>query len=240
MANCIIHPIAHSEFEFYKSEMTYRFNYGQKMNLTVYTWYIEGAGERILVDAGSDSSLFTKRGVVVKDIQTLESGLGKLGITTDDIDLVILTQVHFDHVAEAYKFPRARLLVQKDEIDTARNPHPYLVPAYPKQCLEGLNFEVIDGDTQVCDGVSVIKTPGHTPGGQSVRVETAQGIAVIPGFCCIKENFQPPASFPLPVIPPGIHYDVLKAYDSTIKVKEMADIILPLHEPEFRDKISIP
>ena len=241
MTKRTIHPIAHFECPFHKAEMTYRLNYGKEMTIVGYVWYIDGAKETILVDAGADIDYFINvKGVQAREIQTIDDGLGRLGVTPEDIDLVILTQLHFDHVAQARKFPKARFLIQRDELESARNPHPYLVLAYPRQFFDGLNFEVIDGDTQVCDGVSVVKTPGHTPGGQSVCVETNQGVAVIPGFCCIKENFEPPASFPLPVIPPGIHTNVLQAYESTLMVKQMADIILPLHEPAFRDKGAIP
>ena len=42
------------------------------------------------------------------------------------------------------------------------------------------------------------------------------------------------------VIPPGTHVNAYEAYDILVKVKEMADILLPLHEPAFADGKSIP
>ena len=42
------------------------------------------------------------------------------------------------------------------------------------------------------------------------------------------------------VIPPGTHVDVYQAYDLMQKVKAMADIVLPLHEPSFAAVATIP
>jgi len=51
MVNCIIHPIPLVEMESDKSLMTYRLNFGEIIKPITYVWYIEGAKERILVDA---------------------------------------------------------------------------------------------------------------------------------------------------------------------------------------------
>ena len=42
------------------------------------------------------------------------------------------------------------------------------------------------------------------------------------------------------VIPPGTHVDVYEAYDIMIKVKEMADLLIPLHEPKFARIETLP
>jgi len=239
MADCIIHPIPLFEGKRYLSHWSYLANSGQQVNTVQYVWYIEGSKETIVVDAGSNNKYAARLGYSYREIQTLDSALGKLGLRPDDIELVILTHLHYDHVAQATRFPRARFLVQKDELEFARNPHPVFALAYPQTFLDGLNFEIIDGDSRVCDEISVIKTPGHTPGGQSVRIETAQGTAVIPGLCTMRENFEP-VNKTVPVITPGIHTNPLDAYDSVLRIKEMADIIVPLHDPENRHKTAIP
>lgn len=239
MANCVIHPIPLFEGKRYKSHWTYLINSGQQINTVQYVWYIEGTKEAILVDAGSNSGYAAKLGYSYQEIQTLDSGLGKLGLSPGDIDLVILTHLHYDHVAQASRLPKVRFLVQRDELEFARSPHPVFALAYPKAFFDGLNFEVIDGDTRVCEEVSVLKTPGHTPGGQSVSIKTAQGIAIISGLCTIRENFEP-INKTAPVITPGIHTNPLDAYDSLLRIKEMADIVVPLHDPEYLQKTGIP
>ena len=50
------------------------------------------------------------------------------------------------------------------------------------------------------------------------------------------ENFFPPKEIKgmeMDVIPPGTHVNVYEAYDIMLKIKDRADILLPLHEPKF-------
>ena len=148
--------------------------------------------------------------------------------------------MHEDHVQLARKYPKAKFIVQKAELEMARNPHPVQQFTYLKDPFNDVNFEVIEGDQKVVDGVSVILTPGHCAGGQSVVVETSKGKAVITGFCCIRRNFEPPEGIVTPVIVPGILLDAVQAYDSMLKVREIADIIIPLHEKEFLEVDRIP
>ena len=60
MANCIIHPIPLCQAEDYKSAVTYLTNFGQRDTRAEYVWYIEGAREKILVDAGDSLEFHTK------------------------------------------------------------------------------------------------------------------------------------------------------------------------------------
>jgi len=243
MGHCVIHPIPTFEAWIDKSLMTYRMNFGQTISNIGYAWYIEGLKEKVLIDAGvSVYYLTTVRGMQAREIQTVGSGLAKLGLSYADIDLIIFTHLHHDHVAEAKRFPKARFLVQKEELEFANKPHPSYAPSYHKEFFGGLNFEVLNGDTRICEELSVLFTPGHSPGGQSVSVKTAKGTAIIAALCTIRENFDPPAPIreSMPVITPGMHTNALEAYDSVLRIKEMADIVIPAHEPEFQSKSSIP
>jgi glyoxylase-like metal-dependent hydrolase (beta-lactamase superfamily II) len=243
MANCIIHPIPIFESKMDKSLMTYRMNFGQTIRSIGYVWYIEGLKEKILVDAGgSVHYLSVVRGLPSTEIQRLDTGLRKIGLNFHDIDLIIFTHLHNDHVAEARQFPRAKFLVQKGELEFAKRPHPSVALSYHSEFLDGINFEVVNGDTKICEEISVLFTPGHTPGSQSVSVKTAQGTAIITGLCTIRENYAPPLpiGMNLPVVPPGMHTNVIEAYDSIVRIKELADIIVPNHDPEFQNKSSIP
>ena len=109
-------------------------------------------------------------------------------------------------------------------------------PGYTTPNCFDLKLEVIDGDFKISDDINILFTPGHSPGGQSVSVKTEKGTAVIAGLCSILENYDPP---PLPdgtrlaAIAPAIHSHPFQAYDSILRIKELADIILPIHEPSF-------
>jgi len=77
----------------------------------------------------------------------------------------------------------------------------------------------------------------------TVLIDTPAGQAAITGFCVIKENFYPPVqikAMEMEVIPPGTLVNAYEAYDIMLNVKNMADILLPLHEPEFATVDTIP
>jgi len=72
------------------------------------------------------------------------------------------------------------VVVQRDEHRFAFSPDPYLAAPYmPNHLDPSLSYRLLDGDSVVIDGVSVIKTPGHTPGHQSVLVRKSDGAAYI-------------------------------------------------------------
>ena len=249
MAGHVIRPIP-----LYKGEnlspyiMTYLMGLLPPQNFAFYIWYIEGPKKKMAVDAGVTTAglaLFLSiiaPGATVMEVQSLEQGLGKFGLKPEEIDIVILTHLHPDHVELAWKFTNAKFIVQRRELDFAFNPQPAFAAFYTRALFEGLDFEVVDGDKEVVNGVKVLLTPGHTAGGQSVAVETDAGIAVITGFCCVRQNFEPPEMLAglLPVLPPGIHQDLLEAFDSALKVKGIADIVVPLHEAEYVERDRIP
>jgi len=83
-------------------------------------------------------------------------------------------------------------------------------------------------------------TPGHSPGGQSVIVDTAKGKAIITGCCCVNQNFEPPEGMNVEVIPTGILIDPIQVYDSLLKIKKSADVIIPIHDSEFLEAEGIP
>ena len=215
--------------------MTYLSGFGEKVTVNGYIWYIEGPKENIIVDTGGKAETISMLGFPAKDAQSPENALGKLGLKCEDIDIVILTHLMHDHFEYADKFENAKFIVQKDELDYARNPHPLLQYFYlPIQdLLDEVNFDIVEGDKEIGKGVKVLLTPGHSPGSQSVAIETEKGTAVITGFCCINENFTEGVWL---VTPPGIHANATQAYDSMLKVKEIADIIIPLHESTFAKK----
>ena len=225
------------------SNYTYRANLGMKTRTPRYVWYIEGADKHILVDGGSGAKLareFARRSV--KDVASFEECLAGIGLKPDDIDIVIQTHLHWDHVGNTHKCKNAKVLVQEDEFNFAFHPHPILAGGYCSDLIKNLDFEIVRGHCEVASGIHLIPSPGHTPGCQSVAVNTDKGKAIITGFCCMKANFDPPEELKpiMPVITPGIHLNPVEGFESALRVKEMADILIPLHDPSFMEVKSIP
>ena len=140
----------------------------------------------VLVDTG----VGTKRTDKFKDVYGLNGnkllkGLKGLGLTARDVDVVVLTHLHFDHSGGCTKldrggrpiptFPKAKYMVQRACWDDAIQPNERAVEAYydddflPLQ--ESGQVELLDGDGEIAPGVRVQVTDGHVKGHQIVLIE---------------------------------------------------------------------
>jgi glyoxylase-like metal-dependent hydrolase (beta-lactamase superfamily II) len=237
MRQYVIHPLVVGANETDQGIMTYLKGYGKRIFLPIYVFYLEGGPEKILVDTGLEqfmvpAGLEEEYGLKVLEF---EDALATYGLKPEDIDIIIHTHLHNDHCENDYKCTNARVYVQKKEYEFFLEPHP-LDHRYFPDLLDDVEVVQVDGDQEIVEGIQVLLTPGHTVGGQSVVVNTAKGKAVITGFCCNEQNF--PASGP--VVPPGVHINAIDAYESARKVREVADILLPLHDLSLGKRPNIP
>jgi glyoxylase-like metal-dependent hydrolase (beta-lactamase superfamily II) len=224
---------------------TYRQFYGEELWFPIFSWLIDAGKEKILIDCpgpASEMEAYLTAGLKGQDFRSIEESLDEKGLSPEDITTVILTHLHYDHITGAKKFHRARFIVQQKELVFALNPHPLFKKSYRTNLIEGLNFAEVQGDTLIFPGIEVILTPGHTPGCQSVVIDTAIGKVTIAGFCSVKENFFPPETVKNthPVIPPGIMVNSMEAYDSALRIKGLSDLVVPLHERETLSVQKIP
>ncbi len=236
-----IHPIVVGTKVFDKGMMTYQHDYGVRYTIPIYAWYLEGGDKKILIDTGEMHPIVSedREKAIGGKIYTLEEGLARYGIAPDDIEIVIHTHLHSDHCENDYKCTNARFFIHEKELETISNPHPLdyrYVEDFIYEIRDAGQIEVVRGDQELLPGISVMHTPAHTPGGMTVFIDTDRGKTAITGFCVIRENFEPPPqirAMELEVIPPGTHINTYEAYDILLKIRDMADVIIPLHEPEF-------
>lgn len=242
-----IQPLITARLSADAGRLTFLRNYGKLIWIPSPFYVVKGGTEPILVDTSGPASLMaTLRTEPVEPVMEFGEALGLAGLSPDDIRVVVHTHLMYDHCANSRLLPRARFIVQKRELEFAYDPHPMFAGVYQRQLFEDLPFEIVDGDQDLAPGIRLLFTPGHTPGNQSVAVSTSRGLAVITGFCCLSENFYPESSpawrtDQVPqVIPPGIHTDMLQAYESMVRVKKMADILVPFHDPVMTARKRIP
>ena len=243
-----IHPIVMGTKQFDKGMMTYQHDYGKPFTIPIYCWYLEGSDRTIIVDTGEMHPVQSddRAQAIGGRVYTFEEGLARHGLTPEHIDTVIHTHLHNDHCENDYKCANAEIFVHPKEMAHIHDPHPLdfrYVEDYIEEVEDNGQIRLVEADGEITDGIRVMHTPAHTEGGLTVLVETAGGIAAITGFCVINDNFFPPKqirAMEMDVIPPGTHVNVYDAYDIMIRVKEMADILLPLHEPAFADGKPIP
>ncbi len=243
-----IHPIVMGTKVFDKGMMTYQHDYGTPYTIPIYCWYIEGGDEKILVDTGEMHPVQSaqREAAIGGRIYTFEEGLDRWGLVPEEIDIVIHTHLHNDHCENDYKCTRAKFYIHEKELERIHQPHPLdfrYLEDYIEEVEENNQVVTLAGDAEIVPGIRVMHTPAHSEGGLSVIIETAQGRAVITGFCVIAENFNPPPAIrgmEMDVIPPGTVVNACDAYDIMMRVKDMADILIPLHEPGFASVASIP
>jgi N-acyl homoserine lactone hydrolase len=247
-----IHPIVVGSKVFDQGMMTYQHGLGRPYTIPIYVWYLEAQGAeprpKVIVDTGEMSPVQSqeREQAIGGRIHTFEQGLAKFGLKPEDIDIVIHTHLHNDHCENDGKCVNAAFYVHAKELERIHNPHP-LDYRYNEEFIEDVeeagNIHVVVKDQEILPGISVMHTPAHTEGGLTVLVDTSAGRAAITGFCVIAENLYPPKSITameMEVIPPGTNINPCLAYDQMLRVKGMADILLPLHEPKYAGVETIP
>jgi len=242
-----IHPIVMGTKIFDKTMVTYQYGGGVTYTIPIYCWYLEGGDKKILVDTGEMSPIQSedREKNIGGKIYTFEEGLARWGLTPENVDIVIHTHLHNDHCENDYKCTNALFYVHERELEHIHDPHPLdfrYMEDYIEDVEESGQIKTVTRDMDILPGIRVMHTPIHTEGGLTVLTDTPGGTAAITGFCVINENFNPPKeikAMEMEVIPPGTHVNAYEAYDVMIKVRGMADILLPLHEPEFSSRDTI-
>ncbi|KEF35087.1 beta-lactamase [Deinococcus sp. RL] len=213
-----------------------------RIRLRINPLLIRLGGENILVETGfwdGGGEKFEGMYALDRD-ETVFRGLAEVGLTPDDISLVINTHLHFDHAgrnvtpAGEPTFPSARYVVQAQELHDATHPHERSRASYVAGYIEPLReaglFEVVDGEHELRPGLSVLPLPGHTLGQQGVVLRSGGGTLVY-----AADLVPTLAHVPLPYI---MGYDLYPV--TTLETRrrfygewyESGAILCPPHDPD--------
>jgi N-acyl homoserine lactone hydrolase len=120
--------------------------------------------------------------------KTATGALARLGLAPADIDLVVLSHSHIDHVGSLPLFTHAPIVMTTRE---RAEPKPlYFGQARPMDWPKAA-YHLIDTDAPVCDGLTLILTPGHTPGHLSAIVTLPDGQRLILAADAINRASEP-------------------------------------------------
>ncbi len=132
-------------------------------------WYIEGAYKHSLVATGGTGEELRKNsqfGSAWEDVRPFEDCLAHVGITPDDVDIVIQTCLHFDRTLNTRKCRNAKVYMQKIELMQAEDPHTLTARMYSwfAQGGKNLDYVAVNGDYGLLPGIDLFSISGHSAG----------------------------------------------------------------------------
>jgi N-acyl homoserine lactone hydrolase len=225
--------------------------YGTRETVPVYAALRETSEGYVLIDTGMNTDgidrpdeVWGERAkqlipCIMKD-DGVDSRLREIGLRESDIRYVINTHMHWDHTGGNRLFPSATFVVQKAEYRFAFNPDSAIGKSYMQNHYSrDARYQLVEGDFDLCRGVRLLQTPGHTPGHQSVLITFESGNkAVLAGDAVYTwDNIEK-------MIPPGHLYSYELAMLSLNKLKTMAQaagaVVIPSHDPgtDFYERIN--
>lgn len=164
----------------------YPVNEKNQIELPTHPILVQFQNHNIIIDSGLGAGKLTERqlrNLGVSDESRLEEDLASLGLSTEDIDLVLMTHLHGDHAAGLTKwqdgelvsvFPNAKIHVSAVEWNEMRNPNIRSKSTYWKENWEPITgqVETFEGEKTFFDAITMIHTGGHSDGHSVVKMES--------------------------------------------------------------------
>jgi glyoxylase-like metal-dependent hydrolase (beta-lactamase superfamily II) len=219
----------------------------RKLDIAMMVWLVRGGGHNILVDSGFYHERFFADWKV-NDFTKPSDAIKPLGLKPEDVTDVIVTHMHWDHADGVDLFPKARVWIQKDELqyyageawqsaDTHGGIDPDDVVTLVRLNTEG-RVGLVDGDAQeILPGVTCYTGGRHTYASQYVAVNTMAGTVVLASDnMYLYENLEKHA-------PIGATLDAASNLRAQERMKQLAarpGLIVPGHDPAVFAKFPNP
>jgi glyoxylase-like metal-dependent hydrolase (beta-lactamase superfamily II) len=171
------------------------------ITMPVPSWLIRHPSGTVLFDCGMHEDLAAAGPMLDSVSLFFEVGLDRDGLVSTqlaardidavEIDVVVLSHLHFDHAGGLALVPDARLVVQRAEWFAGLDDELAAANTFRREDYDlGHDLQLVDGEHDLFgDGrVACIPTPGHTPGHQSLRVRLESGDVVLCGDCAYFER----------------------------------------------------
>jgi glyoxylase-like metal-dependent hydrolase (beta-lactamase superfamily II) len=167
-----------------------------RLRMSIHALVVETPGRRLIVDTCLGNDKENRRIPTWNKLQTsFLADLAAAGYARETIDTVVCTHLHVDHVGWntmledgrwVPTFPHARYLMGRIEFEHWTGQHQredmavVLADSVTPVWEKGL-VDLVESDHRICEEVSLVPTPGHTPGHVSVRIASQGEEALITG-----------------------------------------------------------
>ncbi|HDL48468.1 MAG TPA: N-acyl homoserine lactonase family protein [Actinobacteria bacterium] len=220
-----------------RSQVLWHIDVGTPVRFPVYSVLVDHPDGLFLFDTGYDLEHVEK--VLPFELpeqsaeQTIAAQLESCGFHPEQVNYVINSHFHFDHVGGNKYLTNATTLVSKEELRHAKVPESFERLGYSDLSFDypGTNYEQVTGDIEIADGLWLLETPGHTAGHYSMMVEMdGRPSMLFAGDAAYTfENLERE-------IIAGFHLDPTASIDSIRRLKRLAKEhkaeIYPSHEME--------
>lgn len=213
--------------------------------MPIWVWLIESPSGNFLIDTGESTSFydenhFSKRDnlnrkivkIKIKKEEEIHRQLARLGFTPAQIDAVILTHMHIDHIDGVEFFSQSEFFASQLEWEKPFGvPLSVLPKGFKPSLIQHSKTELpFVGAYRFTDEISLVSTPGHTLGHQSVLLDTGAGHVLLAGDTSFNEEQLKKGKVG------GISLSIKKAKQSLKNIgqlsRETSLVYLPSHDPE--------
>jgi len=215
----------------------------RKLDIAMMIWLVRGDGHNILVDSGFYHERFFKEWKI-KDFIKPSDALTRLGLKPEDITDVVITHMHWDHVDGIDLFPKARIWVQKEELeyyageawetkDTSDGVDAQDVLELVRVNTEG-RVGLVHGDAQeILPGLTCYTGGKHTYQSQYLGVNTVGGTVVLASDnMYLYENMERH----VPIAATLDAASNLRAQDRMKRLATRPEWVIPGHDPALFDR----
>ena len=232
------------ERDIQKSLMFFMEGFDETTVISYYFWCIKTEDKVVLIDTGFGPELAEER--KVREYESPKALLKQIGVEPEDVDVVLLTHLHWDHFGGYAYYPNAHFYVQDKEwrFATGKFSDTIVIRQFydnqlletGKQLMEESRLTLIDNIFYPATGIQLLPLGGHTPGSQVIIVEGAETPVVFCGdLGYFYRNFEEDN-------PPMVNLDIPECLEAYRLLRHLAaskeGVIIPGHDPVILDKFE--
>jgi glyoxylase-like metal-dependent hydrolase (beta-lactamase superfamily II) len=213
-------------------------------DMAYYFWLARNADRTVLVDCGYEFESGLRRGRQL-DSDPVEL-VSRLGVSPDDVDHLVISHMHNDHIGNLDRFPNATFSIAREEYDFCDGPYarkPLMADVFNADAFEVVKrlesdgrLHIVEEPEELFPGLRVTCLGGHSPGQLMTQVATSSGEVVLASDAI---HFYEELELDRPF---WFFHDVEATYRGYEVLRELASrpnsVVVPGHDPEVMSRFE--